>query len=428
MTLALALWAGLFGVARASYAEEGDVPFEEPASIRVGGVLDARFVATDDTVSWLDGGLGKLRYGALNGGPASLLRLSQASVVVDADLTDDLFVHVQLNADTETGPRRPAGAVDLIEAFATFEPSLSERVRLRIRAGVFFPPISMEHPGTGWTTRYTVTASAMNSWIGEELRATGAELSVVCDAGDNEFSATAAAFGANDPAGTLIAWRGWSLSDRVSGVSDELPLAPLPQIGTEGFFVRQASWANPGRDVDGRIGYYAGARWENTRVLDVRGAYYDNRADQTALDGQQYAWWTQFSNAGLLLRLPAGIELLGQALNGRTRMGALPDGRDAVDAKYRAAFALASLTAGGHRLSVRRDWFDVRDGDTLGAIDDSTEEGDAWTAAYSVATGEKHRLGVEYLRVESGRPARETLGLRREVAEQMLQVSFRVVF
>ena len=52
-------------------------------TFRVGGLADVRDAHTDDTRSWLDGGLGKLRYGAGVNGRADLLRLSQVSLLLE---------------------------------------------------------------------------------------------------------------------------------------------------------------------------------------------------------------------------------------------------------------------------------------------------------------------------------------------------------
>ena len=44
-----------------------------------------------------------------------------------------------------------------------------------VKAGAFFPTISLENDDLGWTSPYTLTPSAINSWIGEELRTIGSE-------------------------------------------------------------------------------------------------------------------------------------------------------------------------------------------------------------------------------------------------------------
>ena len=49
------------------------------------------------------------------------------------------------------------------------------RVSWSVKAGAFFPTISLENDDLGWTSPYTLTPSAINSWIGEELRTIGSE-------------------------------------------------------------------------------------------------------------------------------------------------------------------------------------------------------------------------------------------------------------
>ena len=44
-----------------------------------------------------------------------------------------------------------------------------------MKAGAFFPTISLENDDIGWTSPYTLSASAINTWIGEELRTIGTE-------------------------------------------------------------------------------------------------------------------------------------------------------------------------------------------------------------------------------------------------------------
>jgi hypothetical protein len=406
-------------VSRAGYAEDSE------ASIKIGGLLDTRFAATDDTTSWLDYGLGKTRYGGVRGDSALLARLAAASVYVTADLNAALSVRVHLGIDAEPGASGERGRVDLVEAFAAYRPDLSTRVGLRTRVGFFFPPISLEHRGPAWATYYTITPSAANSWVGEELRTAGAEAGFAFRLGErNTLSLFGAGFGANDPAGSLLAWRGWALGDRVTRISDQVPLAPIPSILPGGAFSRQAEWVGPFQEIDGRIGYYAGGSWTSGGRLELDGLYYNNRGDPTAFDGWQWAWETSFVNAGLRLTLPHRFEILGQYMEGETYVGRTKR----VEAHYRTAYGLASWAFRRHRLSARYDRFDVKDRDNLGALDDNNEDGEAWTGAYIFETARGHRLALELLRVESDRPARATIGLPTRADETLLQASLRIVF
>ncbi len=44
-----------------------------------------------------------------------------------------------------------------------------------MKSGAFFPTISLENDDLGWASPYTLTPSAINSWIGDELRSIGSE-------------------------------------------------------------------------------------------------------------------------------------------------------------------------------------------------------------------------------------------------------------
>lgn len=397
---------------------------EEGVRVKPGLVLDFRAGHLDATPGWLQGGLGKFRYGG--GGEANFARLAQASLLLKLEMGDSVDVRGQLNVDAEPGASERESRVGPVEAYLAYHPSFTPAFTLRGRAGLFYPLLSLEHPGPAWTTVYTITPSAANSWVGEDLRATGAELSLVWTAGRHELTATGGAFGWNDPAGTLLAWRGWALHDRQTGLRDRLPLAPLPCLGPGGLFPKQAPFTAPLREVDDRAGFYAGAAWSWSGRVLLRGLHYDNRGDVTALRDGQYAWATRFSSAGLQAWLPGSLEVLAQYLDAESDMGRLPDGRGAVSFAPRAAFVLLTGAGGRHRLTVRRDWFEVVDRGPIVAEDDNGEDGSAWTAAYLFRTGDKHRLALEAVRLSSTRPARAALGAPARVEEWLFQVSFRL--
>lgn len=397
-------------------------------TIKVGGLLDVRYARTDDTRSWLDGGLGKLRYGAGVNGRANLVRLSQVSLLLDAELTPVLTAHVQLNADAEPDEAGLRSRADLVEAFVLYRPELSEKVRLRLRGGAFFPPISLEHEGPAWTSAYTITGSAANSWIGEEVRTVGAEGTLVLKWDRDEARLTGAGFGSNDPAGTLLGWRGWSLHDRQTGFGDRLAYPEIPGMGPGLPFERNARWVEPLVEIDGRIGWYAGATVKRSGTYEARALRYDNRGDRTVFDGKQYAWQTHFNAFGLRVELPGRIHLLGQYLKGETYMGQTPTGDAAVEVPFRAAYGLVSVPVRRHRLSVRYDWFRTEDEDVMTELDPNDEDGSAWTACYAFEAAKGLRFAAEVIRVESDRTVRPLLGGPRHAEETLLQLSWRTSF
>ena len=177
------LWTVLvlaFGAAEARAQHEDD-PFEEDVKrFAFTTIWDFRFIQADKTMSWLDGGLGKARYGGDGGTGISLFRIAQASFVLDNQWTSTLNSHAQVNLDLE--PENAAGRYGwdrfgLVELFLRFNPALGEHFELRAKGGLFFPPISLENIGDAWSTFYTVSPSAINAW-GEEVRATGVETSL----------------------------------------------------------------------------------------------------------------------------------------------------------------------------------------------------------------------------------------------------------
>jgi hypothetical protein len=400
----------------------------EGGGVEVHGVVDVRGVRTDRTKGWLDGGLGKTRYGPpVLDRPAALLRLSQLSLLVEAPVGETVSAHVHLNGEADGDRDGNRSRVDVIQGFADVRLEPSARVRVRARLGVFFPPVSQEADEIAWTGPYTITPSAATSWIAEELRTIGVEGRLAFRPEEHELALAVAAFGGNDPTGTLLAWRGWALGDRQTGLSERPALAPIPSIEPGGAFEPSPRWVQPFREIDGRVGYYAAASYKKTGLLDVRGIYYDNQADETAFDQLQYAWDTRFVSGAARVQWKA-VELLGQYLKGSTRMGRGASGRAKVDNDFCALFVMASLSSGRHRLSARFDDFSVTDRDELLAADPNDEDGRAWTAAYSFKTGDAHRLAVEVVHVDSDRPVRAALGLPVVEKETQAQASFRLRF
>ena len=389
--------------------------------LRVGGLVDLRAARTNGTTGWLDGGLGKLRWGGEDGEPRTLLALAQSAVVFRASLGEELRAYAHLNVDTGSYPTSGLAGLDLVEGWVSYRPRLSSSFGLRLRGGHFFPPLSLENDGIAWSPTRTLTASALDSWIGEEVRVTGLEASLEFFLPTSDLTLTGAVFGGNDPCGSLLAWRGWAIGDRQSGLSDRLPLTALPAFEPDGIFPAQDPWVAPFREVDGRAGWYAAASFEKPELLEIRTLLYDNRGDPLALEDGQYAWKTSFAGVGAKLHLSPSVEVLGQLLDGWSVMG--PE--EAVDVYYRTWYLLASATRGPHRLSARYDWFRARDEDRYGVVDPNDEEGDAWTVAWAFELDRRTTVLLELLSVDSTRPARALVGLPERARETLVQVGVR---
>jgi hypothetical protein len=152
------------------------------------------------------------------------------------------------------GERTVAG---LSQAYLSFKPMRSQKLAFSARAGLMFPPVSLEHEGADWHVADSITPSALNSWIGEEVRPLALEGTLAANLGEHKLRATAALMAANDTSGTLLTFRGWALHDTTTLAFHHQPLPPLeaPVV----FY--QAPFTTPLLDIhDGfahRPGYYA---------------------------------------------------------------------------------------------------------------------------------------------------------------------------
>jgi hypothetical protein len=397
---------------------------DEPVRFSLQGFVDLRAIQTSPEIGWLDGGLGKARYGEKLDESRAGIRLAQTSILFRASYGDVAGIRVQANIDTDPVSSNGVNGLDLIEAVLSARPRLARTLDLKLRAGLFFPPISLENDGPAWSPTRTITASAINSWIGEEVRTVGVEGSLVLLLPAGDLSLTGAVFGYNDPAGTLLAWRGWAVQDRQTGLSDRLPLPQVSSLGPSGIFPKQAPWTAPFREIDGRAGWYAGISYHQPEFLDLRGLLYDNRANPLLVEDGQYSWHTRFESLGARVQLPAQFELMAQAMEGYTWMG--PD--DAVAADYASWFVLASKAMSRHRFTLRYEEFWVDDEDRFQVEDQNGEFGSAWTMSYVYSLAARQSVFVEYSSIESERASRQDLGRPPRVREDVMQISFRFGF
>src|SRR6185312_3228678 len=79
------------------------------------------------------------------------------------------------------GERTDAG---LSQAYLTYRPMRSSTVAFSARAGLMWVPVSLEHEGADWHVKNSITPSAINSWIGEEVRPVAAEGTISTSLGE----------------------------------------------------------------------------------------------------------------------------------------------------------------------------------------------------------------------------------------------------
>jgi hypothetical protein len=204
--------------------------------------LDLRLVSSDGRASFVDGGLGKLRFDSADQG----LQLGRARLAWRGGIGGDWHAGVDVSA-WGFDDRHP---VDVTEAWLEWRPVPDSAWRSNVKIGAFYPPVSLEHRAPGWSNPYTISSSALNTWVGEELRTIGLAYELehlgIASGGRFDFGAHVAIFGWNDPTGVELALRGFSLNDR------QTPL--FGRIGTFAASGRQQRVIFS--EVDGRAGVH----------------------------------------------------------------------------------------------------------------------------------------------------------------------------
>jgi hypothetical protein len=393
---------------------------DENPSLNIRGMIDVRLASTSDTPSWEKSGFGKTRYGDIS--KNEIVRLGDAAAVLHSNLAWNWSTVAHLNFAPEQ-----RSALDVIEAFIQYKPAPTGTYGFKVKAGAFFPPISLENTNLAWTSPFTISSSAINSWVGEELRTIGIEATFIHRTDVAEASVSAAVFGYNDPTGSLLTWRGWAIHDREAGLFERLPLADLPnfKLGT-GSAPGQQAGVDPFKELDHRLGAYVAAQLSHDDGHKLRAIYYNNFADNRIFDGRQYAWHTRFAAVGAQTVLGDDIDVVAQGMLGRTTMASFPT-FTVADNDFASAFLLVSKTWGRHRLSGRTEMFDVNDNDNT-PDDPNAEQGTALTLAYVFRPDDQQRLTFEVLHIDADREVRTTFGQRRRAKETQLQVSYRLFF
>lgn len=406
----------LAALATATGAQE----FEAPARYSYVLGTDVSLIGTSGHPSWVNGSAGKLRYDETNDD----LAISHFFVDYKLRVLDTLDAVIVANVYNDD----IGDSIDFTQAYLEWRPLTLSQSRVRMKLGGFYPRLSLENRGPAWTSPYMSSSSAINTWIGEEIRVFGAEFSAswrpMALGGAHALAVFASGYKNNDPAGGLIAWKGWSVHDRQSRFGDELPLPPLPQIQPDGLFWRQDPFFIPFQENDGDFGWYAGAEWQYQNRFLVRAMRYDNRADPMRVVDRQYAWYTEFNSLGLQADLPGGIGLIAQWLDGETVMGPIVGGAHVVDNAYASWFVLLTKVFGRHRVSVRYDDFAVTEKDRI-PLDENAERGRAQAVAYRYQASDRVGVALEWLRIRSDRPAWEYNELATGRTEQQVQLSIQ---
>lgn len=399
MTLAATPWVIALAVVAMTPARAVDFSYD--------GYVDLRLQTTDGEQSWLDGGLGKLRYDRSDSVP----QFGGAVLQGTALLTPEILAVAVVRADTEQ-----RNFVLPLEGYVRYRPVSTSAWRGSLKVGAFFPPFSLENTELGWTSYWTITPSAINSWIGDELRTIGAEGSLEWRSSENKLQFTGALYGWNDPAGVLMAERGWTMDDEPTALFEH----PFRPTATLIFFGAPHPDTTPiFYEIDHRVGYYAGASWSDTDSWRLDVYRYDNLADPAAHKADYFAWHTDFWDGGISKTL-GKITVLAQGLTGETTIAPAPEYTSTT--RFSSAYVLAGWECGEWRLAVRGDIFRTHDvpGSPL------SEDGSAVTAAVSWLPKDWLRISAEVLHIDSARNEHRVIDLSPHQAETQTQLSARV--
>lgn len=379
----------------------------------ISGIIDLRLGSADGEKAWIDGGLGKARFG--DGGK---LALGEASIVWNPRFTTRLGAIVI--AQSQQGQDR---IIDAGEAYLTWRGDPQSSVRLSGRAGLMYPPISLEHDGLEWSVPDTITPSAINSWVAEETKVVALEGTARGVLAGQHLTATVGVFTHGDTAGTLLAFRGWALHDLKSSASGDFPLPPLSPFMVR----RQAPFTTSVRELDGRAGVYGCIEWRPSPRLALDLFAYDNDGDRTSVDNREWSWETRFYNLGVRWDPSNVTHLRAQALQGETLMGYANANGIWIDVGFQSAYLSVTRDLGPGALTARLDQFSTTDR-TNKAVDDNAEHGWAALAAYRWDVRPDLHLLVEAMRIDSDRPERVRLGEAPQQTQTVVQTALRYLF
>jgi hypothetical protein len=388
-----------------------------PASARAqefsaNGLVDLGFVAPSHTTTWIKGGFGKLDNGGGGATGPAFVGQTLADLRLQLDPSLGFFTTVRAAPDQHA-------PVDVLEAYGRYQPVSTRNWVWSIKFGAFFPPISLENESVGWTSPWTLTPSAINSWIGDELRTIGGETNLLWRYEGGEAGLTGAVFGANDPAGALLADRGWVFDSRPVGLFGE-PRVPDVLAQQSGVPVRE----QPFKEMDSAPGWYLGASLRDNELGRVTALYYDNRTDPGVIAGSDFGWRTKFTSLGVETSL-GDVVVLSQAMFGNTTIEPFSQFYSKTD--FQAGYLLLGYYFDEFRVAGRVDLFATQSRNSFG-IKGTGEVGHAFTVSGSWNPVSWLRLSTELIDVHSYQGQRSAAGLKPVADEFQAQFVSRIFF
>jgi hypothetical protein len=401
--LALAVLVAMPGIAAAQ-------------DITLDGFGDARLESTSGDRSSFQGGLGKLQW---NGNGQDFRTQPEFDELVAAGsigITPELRGFADLRWDPNLRTE-----LDLLDAYFRWRPVSTNDWRWSVKAGAFFPPISLENEGIGWTTPWTLTPSAVNSWVGDELRTLGTEATLEWRDGIDDIRLSSAVYGWNDPAGVQLAHRGWVFDDQPTGLFSDYRVTDLNALRSH---QPVPSYAEAFHEIDSNPGWYGNLSWSRSGLGQVQLMRYDNLVDIADENDSQYGWHTDFWSLGMRAEF-GPFTLLAQGLTGQTVVA--PEPAPTSTTGFHAAYVLLGWEQDEWRIAARLDQFGTRERH-LGSAPELSEHGWSPVTAVTWKPLDWLRLTGEALVVDSWRTERLAEGLSPRSVETQLQLGARVFF
>src|SRR5205823_3356880 len=125
------------------------------AALTFTGFLTARGINVESQRSWIDGGFGRFETGAKNADDSASKARAEGQLGIDWTPTSWLRVHAHGVARSKRS--------GLVEAYVDLQKDFGAN-NLRLRAGQFFLPTSRENTDPLWSSPYTISFSALNTW------------------------------------------------------------------------------------------------------------------------------------------------------------------------------------------------------------------------------------------------------------------------
>ena len=351
-------------------------------------ILRGTWALKENTQSFQDFGQNHQRF------DGDGLHLSQAIISTNQRLSNSWTLSGVLNAYSDGEER-----LNFSQLYLKYRPLSASTIKPEVKVGAFYPAISAENTDIAWLSPHFLTNSAINSWIGEELRTGGVEFSVRQNGrqvrSNWSWKVLASLFKGNDTTGTLLSWRGFALHDRQSLYNDRVNFLPIPGVIDEDRLGAPA-WTEPFREIDNRFGYYLGTHVAYKRSAEIRYYYYDNNADANIVESDRiYAWHTRFHSLTLRYMYSPEFTLFSQLLAGDTQMG-----KRIVDNDFKSGFVAAVYRMTPYTVAARADWYQVNDNDNY-ALDPNGSTGRAFTISAGRNISDNFSITAEW-QINSG--------------------------